>query len=162
MYEEDQNHGGLTDLKVGDLKFAIIAGRWHAEVVQMLIEGARQALIERGVKEKQIRVFEVPGSFELPLLASHLAFSDDYHAIIALGVLVKGETDHYKAILDGCTQGLMEVMLSSEVPIGFGVLMVESLGQAQERAGGKYGNKGKEAALVALEMANLIQKLEQE
>lgn len=135
--------------------FAIVHSRYNDDVVQALVRAARQTLIDRGVKARDVRVVEVPGAWELPLAAAYLADEDEVIAVIALGCVVRGETRHYEHVADECARGLMTVQLESGVPVSNGVLAVEQYEHAVERAGGRLGNKGEEAALAALAMAQM-------
>ena len=135
--------------------FAIVHSRYNAEVVQPLLKAARDTLKKRGVAERDIRVTEVPGAWELPLAAAYVADDEDVIAVIALGCVVRGETRHYEHVADECARGLMTVQLESGIPVANGVLAVEHYEHAKERAGGKLGNKGEECALTALAMAAL-------
>lgn len=137
-------------------RFALVAGRWHGPIVERLIDGAISSLVKYGAEPEAISIVRVPGSFEIPLACKHLALSGNYSALIALGVLIQGETDHYRLIADGLAQGLIAVMLETAVPIGFGVIAADSIHHASERAGDSGSNKGEEAALAALEMVGLL------
>lgn len=143
-------------LQAGDGRYAIVAARWHAEIMDRLIEGARRTLLDRGAGEAQIDLFRVPGSFELPLACDRAARSGAYVAVIALGVVIQGETPHHDYINLSVAQGLMQAGQNSQVPILFGVLTCHTIEQAMDRAGGKVGNKGEEAALAAIEMVHLL------
>jgi 6,7-dimethyl-8-ribityllumazine synthase len=135
--------------------FAIVHARYHDDVVQAMVRAARATLAAHGVEPGAIRVVEVPGAWELPLAAAWLADEDDVVAVIALGCVVRGETRHFEHVADQCARGLMAVQLESGVPVANGVLAVERYEHAVERAGGRVGNKGEEAALAALAMAEL-------
>ena len=148
-------------LKEGSLnasgkRFAVIASRWHHAIVDQLIEGALETLKREGTAEKDISLIRVPGSFEIPLAALTAARSGHYDAVIALGVLIRGDTDHYQLIAEELSAGLARVMFDTGVPVAFGVLTVHKVEHAEARAGGEHGNKGQEAALAAIEMANLL------
>lgn len=134
-------------------RYAIVAGRWNAQVVDALVEGARRAFAANGVPEESLDVLRAPGAWELPMLADMLARTRHYAAIVALGCVVRGETRHYEHIADNCAQALMRVALDHGVPVSNGVLAVEREADALARAGGAHGNKGEEAALAAIEMA---------
>jgi 6,7-dimethyl-8-ribityllumazine synthase len=138
------------------LKIVIIASRWNPNITNVLVAGAHECLKQHGLGESQIDIVRVPGAWELPITADALARARQYHAMIALGCVVRGDTRHYEHVADECARGLMRVSLDMQVPIGNGVLAVETYAQAQARAGGVMGNKGEEAALVVLEMANLM------
>ncbi len=146
-------------LSAGDGRYAIVAARWHAELMDALITGASEALSSRGAKESQIDVLRVPGSFELPLACDQAAQSGKYVAVIALGVVIQGETPHHDYINMSVAQGLMQAGQKSGIPILFGVLTCHTMEQALDRAGGKVGNKGEEAALAAIEMVNLLRTI---
>jgi 6,7-dimethyl-8-ribityllumazine synthase len=143
----------------GNGKFAIVAARFNQTVVDKLLEGALEGFRKHGVAENDILVTRVPGSFEIPLLAHKLAKSGKYTAIITLGAVIKGETDHYDHVAGAATNGVLNASLQSGVPVIFGILTCDTLEQAINRAGAKAGNKGFEAALTAIEMANLLTKL---
>lgn len=140
-------------------RFAIIASRWNARITDVLVAGARQSLGGNGVDASLIDVIRVPGAWEIPLAASHLAKAESYAAIIALGCVIRGDTRHYEHVADGCAQGLMQVQLETGVPVLNGVLAVERIEDAEARAGGSHGNKGEEVALAAVEMAQLLEQL---
>ena len=140
-------------------RFAIIASRWNPRIVDALIDGARRAFAEHGVGEAAIDLLRVPGAWELPMAAARIAAARGHVAIVALGCVVRGDTRHFEHIADGCAQGLMRVALDHAVPVCNGVLAVEAHEDAAKRAGGSHGNKGEEAALVAIEMAQLLEQL---
>jgi len=147
------------DLVARGLKFAIVASRYNEMATARLIDGAVDALTRHGVVDKEIRVVRVPGSFEIPLVALKLARSGKYSAVICLGALVRGETPHFEYLAAEVAKGTGQAGLETGVPVIFGVLTTETLEQAMERAGGKAGNKGADAAMAAIEMANLLQRL---
>ena len=149
------------DLVARDLKFAIVASRFNEFIVEPLVRGAIDALKRHGAAEQNIELVRVPGSFELPLAAKRLAQSKRYHAIIALGAIIKGATAHFDYVSGECAGGLSRAALDTGVPVSFGVLTTDTIEQAIERAGTKAGNKGADAALVAVEMANLLKRLDQ-
>lgn len=142
------------------LHFAILAGRFNHFIVDRLVEGAIDTLIRHGVNKEHITLLKTPGSFELPIAAKKLARTGRYHGLIALGAIIRGGTPHFEYVANECTKGLAQVALEFEIPVGFGVLTVDTIDQAIERAGTKAGNKGAEAALSALEMANLFRSIE--
>ena len=131
--------------------FAIVVARFNSEITSRLLDGARQALAE--AKAATIEVHHVPGSFELPLAAKLLAVTHRFHAIVALGAVVRGDTPHFDYVAGECARGLQNVALETGVPIAFGVLTTDNQQQALDRAGGKVGNKGYDAAMTAVEMA---------
>ncbi len=149
------------DLLARDLKFVIVAARFNDFIVDSLVRGALDALKRHGASEQNIAVVRVPGAFELALAARKLAQSKRYQAIIALGAVIKGATPHFDYVCGECASGLSKVGQETGIPVSFGVLTTDTIEQAIERAGTKVGNKGADAALVALEMANLLIKLEQ-
>ena len=139
----------------GGRRFAIITSRFNANVTDRLLMGARACLEEHGVRESDVDTFSVPGAWELPVTALHAA-RNGYDAVIAIGCVIRGDTPHFDYVAGGAAQGLAEISVQTGVPVVFGVLTTEDLEQALDRAGGKAGNKGWEAALTALEMADLI------
>ena len=143
------------------VRFAILASRWNPRVVDALVEGARKGFADHGVDAGAIDVVRVPGAWELPLAAERLARARSHVAIVALGCVVRGDTRHYEQVADGCAQGLMRVALEHGIPVCNGVLAVEAHADAEKRAGGSHGNKGEEAAMVAVEMAQLLGTLPQ-
>ena len=150
------------DLRVHpDARFAILASRWNPRIVDALVESARATLLANGVAEAAIDVVRVPGAWELPVIARQLAQAGGHAAIVALGCVVRGDTRHYEQVADGASDGLMRVALDTGVPVMNGVLAVEKFEDALARAGGSHGNKGEEAALVAIEMADLRRKLQE-
>jgi len=143
-----------------DVRFALAAARFNSFIVQNLISGAVDTLCRHGIPETSIDLIWTPGSFELPLAAQRLAASERYDGIIALGAVIRGGTPHFEYVAGECTKGLATVSLKYDIPIGFGVLTVDTIEQAVERAGTKAGNKGAEAALSVLEMVSLLRRLE--
>ena len=147
------------DFKPTKAKFALLVSRWNSFVVESLKDGAIDALRRHGVVEAQVTVIYAPGAFELPLTAQKLAASGKYDAIVALGAVIRGGTPHFEYVAGECVKGLAQVSLNAQLPVTFGVLTVDSIEQAIERAGTKAGNKGAEAALSALEMVSLLSQL---
>ena len=141
------------------LSFAIVVSRWNEFLTKELLAGALDALRRHGADESKITVAWVPGSFEIPVAAQTLAKSGRYDGVIALGAVIRGATSHYDHIAGAVTSGLSRISLDTGLPVAFGVLTVESIEQGIERSGSKAGNKGAEAALVAVEMANLLTQL---
>ena len=141
------------------LRFAIVVGRFNHLISARLLEGCNAELARRGANDDDVHVTWVPGAFEIPLAARSLAASGRYDAIIALGVVIRGGTPHFDYVCQGVTDGVREVMRDTSVPVAFGVLTVDDVDQALERAGGEHGNKGAEAALAAIEMARLCPRL---
>lgn len=148
------------ELNVSGAKFAIVAGRWHALIVDGLLDGAINCLKEHGVKEEEITIFRAPGAVEIPLVVKKIAEKKEFDAIITLGAVIRGGTPHFEYVSSVVSEGSAKVMLDTDTPVSFGVLTVDNMEQALERIGAKpgseIGNKGEEAALSALEMVNLL------
>jgi 6,7-dimethyl-8-ribityllumazine synthase len=140
-------------------RFAVVAARFNQIVVEPLVGGALDGLKRHGVSDEAIDVVWVPGSFEIPLVAQQLAGSRKYAAVICLGAVIRGDTDHYDHVASGATHGVAQAALSTGVPVIFGILTCDTLEQAINRAGAKSGNKGFEAAMAAIEMVNLLSQL---
>ena len=140
-------------------RFAILASRWNPRITDALVAGARKAFADNGVAEDAIDVVRVPGAWDLPVAAARLAKAGGHVALVALGCVVRGDTRHYEQVADGCSEGLMRVALDYRLPVCNGVLAVEDHVDAEKRAGGSHGNKGEEAAQVAIEMAQLLEQL---
>ncbi len=149
------------DLLVRDASFAIVVSRWNELITRRLLEGALETFRRHGGSEENITVLWVPGSFELPLVADRLAKSGKYQAVCCLGAVIQGSTMHHDYINHQVAAGIMRSSQESGVPVLFGVLTCETMEQAMDRAGGKVGNKGGEAALAAIEMVNLLQSIDQ-
>ena len=141
------------------MRVAVIAGRFNDFIVEPLLNGALGLLEQHGADRKAIKVLRVPGAFELPLVAQKLAGSRRYDAVIALGAVIRGDTPHFDFVAGECAAGLSRVALDTGVPVIFGVLTTDTVEQATDRAGGKHGNKGAEAALSAIEMVHLLRDL---
>ena len=137
--------------------FAIVASRFNDFITKSLLDGCTDTLIRHGVKEDEIKVYWVPGSFEIPMVAKRLANFKTYDAVICLGTVIRGATPHFDYIVNQVAKGISEVSLSTEKPVIFGIITADTIEQAIERAGTKEGNKGKDAALNAIEMVNLIE-----
>lgn len=148
------------DLSGEQGRFAVVVARFNALIADRLLDGAVGVLRQHGVTENSLHVVRVPGAFEIPLAARQLADGGAVEGIVALGCVIRGATPHFDYVAGTCADGLARVQLDYGVPIGFGVLTVEHLEQALERAGSKAGNKGADAALAMLEMANLLRKLD--
>lgn len=148
------------DFSANDAQYAIVVGRWNSFVVESLLDGAIDALKRHGIKDEQLTVIRAPGAYELPIVCQKLAETERYNAIIALGAVIRGGTPHFDFVAGEAAGGLNSVALTASMPVVFGVLTVDSIEQAIERAGTKAGNKGAEAALVALEMVNLFKQIE--
>ncbi|HUT84529.1 MAG TPA: 6,7-dimethyl-8-ribityllumazine synthase [Thermodesulfobacteriota bacterium] len=146
-------------LKAEGLRFAIVASRFNDFISRRLIDGATDALLRHGADEKNIEIVRVPGSFEIPLVAKKVAGSKKYDAVICVGAVIRGATPHFEYISAEVAKGIAQVSLESEIPVAFGILTTDNIEQAIERAGTKSGNKGWDAALSAIEMANLLREL---
>ena len=144
---------------VPDARYAIIASRWNPRITDALVAGARKAFEDNGVSADAVDVVRVPGAWELPLAAARIGAAGKHVAIVALGCVVRGDTRHYEHVADRCAEGLMRVALDYKVPVLNGVLAAERFEDAEARAGGSHGNKGEEAAMAAIEMHNLLEKL---
>ncbi|HDK8528068.1 6,7-dimethyl-8-ribityllumazine synthase [Staphylococcus aureus] len=142
-----------------DLKVAIVVSRFNDFITGRLLEGAKDTLIRHDVNEDNIDVAFVPGAFEIPLVAKKLASSGNYDAIITLGCVIRGATSHYDYVCNEVAKGVSKVNDQTNVPVIFGILTTESIEQAVERAGTKAGNKGAEAAVSVIEMANLLKSI---
>ena len=142
-----------------DLKVAIVVSRFNDFITGRLLEGAKDTLIRHDVNEDNIDVAFVPGAFEIPLVAKKLASSGNYDAVITLGCVIRGATSHYDYVCNEVAKGVSKVNDQTNVPVIFGILTTESIEQAVERAGTKAGNKGAEAAVSAIEMANLLKSI---
>ncbi|HDE4994258.1 TPA: 6,7-dimethyl-8-ribityllumazine synthase [Staphylococcus aureus] len=142
-----------------DLKVAIVVSRFNDFITGRLLEGAKDTLIRHDVNEDNIDVAFIPGAFEIPLVAKKLASSGNYDAIITLGCVIRGATSHYDYVCNEVAKGVSKVNDQTNVPVIFGILTTESIEQAVERAGTKAGNKGAEAAVSAIEMANLLKSI---
>ncbi len=147
------------DLSVADARFVIVVGRFNGFIAERLLEGALDALQRSGSAGEEVAVVRVPGAFEIPLVAQKLAASGDYDAVIALGAVIRGSTPHFDYVAGECAKGLSALQMEYGLPVAFGVLTVDTIEQAIERAGTKAGNKGAEAALTAIEMVSLLRKL---
>lgn len=141
------------------LKIGLVVSRFNEFITRRLLEGAQDALVRHGVADADIDVVRVPGSFEIPLIAKKLAESKKYNAVICLGAVIRGATPHFEYINAEVSKGIARIGLDTGVPVTFGVITADTLEQAIERAGAKEGNKGFDAAVDAIEMANLIKKI---
>ncbi|HEX2042703.1 MAG TPA: 6,7-dimethyl-8-ribityllumazine synthase [Acidimicrobiales bacterium] len=141
------------------MRVAVAASRFNELVTDRLVAGARDGLLRHGVDEGSLTLVWAPGAFELPLVARRLAESAEYDAVVCVGAVIRGATDHYEHVAGQCAAGLGRVALDTGVPVVFGVLTTDTTEAALERAGGKLGNKGFEAAVTAIEMADLLRQL---
>jgi 6,7-dimethyl-8-ribityllumazine synthase len=149
---------GSTDAT--GMRFAIVASRFNDMVTRELLDGALETLREHGVPDDALDVAWCPGAFEVPLLAQRMAETGRYSAVITVGAVIRGETGHYDVVAEGVASGILQASLKTGVPIMFGVLTVDTLEQAFERAGGKMGNKGAESALGAIELARVLEEVD--
>jgi 6,7-dimethyl-8-ribityllumazine synthase len=148
------------ELVVRDARIALLVSRFNSFVVDSLLAGALDTLKRHGADERDLQIVKVPGAYEMPLVAQRLAASKRFEAIIALGAVIRGGTPHFEYVAGECTRGLSAVSMQYGIPVAFGVLTVDTIEQAIERAGTKAGNKGGEAALSAIEMVSLLRGLE--
>ena len=146
-------------LSAKGLKFAVIVGRFNDFISERLLEGALDTLLRSGASSDDIEIVKVPGTFEMPVAAKTLAKRGGSDAIICIGCVIRGETPHSDYVAGMAARGVSKVSLDFECPVAFGVITADSLEQAIERAGAKYGNKGRDAALTAIEMANLLKAI---
>jgi 6,7-dimethyl-8-ribityllumazine synthase len=140
-------------------RFAIIASRWNEFVASKLVDGAVDALGKTGARDEDIEIYRCPGAFELPGLARRVADSGTFDAIVCLGVVIRGATPHFDVVVNQTTRGIAQISAEAKLAVGFGVLTCDTIEQAIERAGSKGGNRGADAAMAAIEMANLYDKL---
>ena len=144
----------------GDARFAIVVSRFNAFITDKLLEGALDALQRHEADMDALTIVRCPGSFEIPVVARRLAESGDYEAVICLGAVIRGATSHYDLVASEVTKGVAQVGLQTGIPVVFGVITTDTIEQAVERAGTKAGNKGADAAIAAIEMVNLLGRLE--
>lgn len=148
------------DYSAKNIKIAIVAGRFNDFVVESLISGAVDCLLRHGGSEHDIEIARVPGAVEIPLAVQRMGRTGKYDAIIALGAVIRGGTPHFDYVAGECSKGLGQLALQLDIPVAFGVLTVDTIEQAIERAGTKAGNKGAEAAMGTMEMVNLLRQIE--
>ncbi len=146
-------------LMVQGARFCIVASRFNGFIVDHLVAGAVDALLRHGAKKEDIHLVKTPGAYELPLAVQKAAASRRYDAIVAIGAVIRGATPHFDYVAGECVKGISSISLRHEIPVAFGVLTVDTIDQAIERAGTKAGNKGAEAALSAIEMVNLLNQM---
>ncbi len=146
-------------LSAADFRFAIVVSRWNDKLTSKLADGAVEALYESGVDPASMKIFRVPGSFELPVACLKAAQSGDFDAVIALGIVIRGDTPHFDYVAGQAASGIMQASLQTVVPILFGVITADNIEQATARSGEKSDNKGFEAALSAVEMVNLFREM---
>jgi len=143
-----------------DRRFAVVASRFNQQIVEKLVDGALDALIRHGTAVDDVDVVWVPGAWELPIAARRLLATERYHALVAVGAVIRGDTPHFDYVAGEASRGLASASADYDTPIGFGVLTCDNDAQAEARAGGAHGNKGWDAALAALEMADLFDRLD--
>jgi 6,7-dimethyl-8-ribityllumazine synthase len=143
-----------------DRRFAVVASRFNQAIVERLVDGALDALVRHGAAAENVDVVWVPGAWELPIAARRLLASERYNALVAVGAVIRGDTPHFDYVAGEASRGLAAASIEFDVPIGFGVLTCDNDEQAEARAGGAHGNKGWDAALAALEMADLFDRLD--
>ncbi|MEE8429444.1 MAG: 6,7-dimethyl-8-ribityllumazine synthase [Gammaproteobacteria bacterium] len=148
------------EVMVREARFVLLVSRFNSFVVENLLAGAKNALLRHGATESDLRIVRVPGAYEMPLAARRIAANKSCDAIIALGAIIRGGTPHFEYVAGECIKGLSAVSAQFELPVALGVLTVDTVAQAIERAGMKSGNKGIEAAMSAIEMDSLLRKLE--
>ncbi len=148
------------ELTIQGAQFCLIVSRFNSFIVESLLSGAIDALKRHGAEDSDLQIVRVPGAFEMPLAAQRVAAKKQFDAIIALGAVIRGGTPHFEYVAGECTKGLAQVSSQHDVPVAFGVLTVDTIEQAIERAGTKAGNKGVEAAMSAIEMVNLLRTLD--
>ena len=147
------------ELQAKGLKFGIVISRFNEFITSKLLDGAKDALVRHGAKEDDIDVAKVPGSFEIPMIAKKMAVKGVYNAIICLGTVIRGATPHFEYISAEVSKGIASASMETGVPIAFGIITCDTIEQAVERAGTKSGNKGWDAAMTAIEMAQLLKKV---
>jgi 6,7-dimethyl-8-ribityllumazine synthase len=150
------------DLHARGRRFAIVVARFNELVTRKLLDGALEALRAHDVADDDVDVVWVPGAFEIPPIARRLALSNTYDGVVCLGAVIRGETAHFEHVAGQAAAGIREAAEAADVPVSFGVLTTEDLDQALDRAGGKHGNKGWDAAVAAIEMASLLEQLPKE
>jgi len=159
--DEGEDMNTITGKLISEnIKIGIVAARFNEFITSKLLSGAIDGLVRHGVNDEDISVAWVPGAYEIPLIASKMAKSRKYDAIICLGAVIRGSTTHYDYVCNEVSKGIAQVSLASDIPVLFGVLTTENIEQAIERAGVKSGNKGFECAEGAIEMVNLIRNIE--
>jgi len=140
-------------------RFALVASRYNEVITNRLIQGAEDCLLRHGASAEDIEVFRTPGSFEIPLVARKVAAGGKFHAVVCLGAIIRGETPHFDFVASEAARGVARAAVDTGVPVIFGIVTTDTVEQAIDRAGGRAGNRGAEAALGAIEMANLLEKL---
>jgi 6,7-dimethyl-8-ribityllumazine synthase len=147
------------ELQAKGLKFGVVISRFNDFITSKLLDGAKDALLRHGAKEDDIDVIKVPGSFEIPMVAKRMALKGTYNAILCLGTVIRGATPHFEYIAAEVSKGIASASMETGIPIAFGIITSDTIEQAVERAGTKSGNKGWDAAITAIEMAQLLKKI---
>lgn len=147
-------------LAAKDLRIGIVASRFNSFIVEHLVQGAIDALLRHGARERDITLARIPGAWEMPIVVQRMAASRRFDAIIALGAVIRGATPHFDYVAGECAKGIAQASMGSDIPVTFGVLTTDTIEQAVERAGTKAGNKGADAAVSAIETVNLLRQLE--
>lgn len=147
------------ELQAKGLKFGIVISRFNEFITSKLLDGAKDALLRHGAKDDDIDVVKVPGSFEIPIVAKKMAMKGTYHSVICLGTVIRGATPHFDYIAAEVSKGIAAASMDTGIPIAFGVITCDTIEQAVERAGSKSGNKGWDAAITAIEMAQVMKKI---
>jgi len=147
------------ELQAKGLKFGIVISRFNEFITSKLLDGAKDALLRHGAKDEDIDVVKVPGSFEIPIVAKKMAMKGTYHSVICLGTVIRGATPHFDYIAAEVSKGIAAASMDTGIPIAFGVITCDTIEQAVERAGSKSGNKGWDAAITAIEMAQVMKKI---
>jgi len=155
-----QSQVKFENISAEGYRFAIIVARWNGELTAKLARGALDALSKAGANKDEIEIFNVPGAFELPVAAMKAAETGTFDAVICLGVVIRGETPHFDYVAGQAAAGIMQASMDTGIPVMFGVVTANTVEQAQARCGGDVGNKGYEAAMSAIEMANLLREME--
>lgn len=155
-----QSQVKFENISAEGYRFAIIVARWNGELTAKLARGALDALSKAGANKDEIEIFNVPGAFELPVAAMKAAETGTFDAVICLGVVIRGETPHFDYVAGQAAAGIMQASMDTGIPVMFGVVTANTVEQAQARCGGNVGNKGYEAAMSAIEMANLLREME--
>ncbi len=159
MYEGGDMKIIEGELQAKGLKFCIVVSRFNEFITERLLEGAKDCLLRHGADEKEIDIVRVPGAFEIPLIAKVAAKKGIYNAIICLGTVIRGATPHFEYVAAEVSKGISHVSLETGIPVAFGIITADTIEQAIERAGSKAGNKGWDAAMTAIEMAQVMKKL---
>ena len=159
MSREPEDLPASGQAPLGEGRFAIARATFYPDLAERLTAGALKGFREEGIAEEAVEIFDVPGAFELPLAAKACASSGAYAGVACLGAVIRGETPHFDHVAGECARGLQDVALGTGIPVAFGVLTTEDMGQALSRAGGKHGNKGWDAAMAAMETADVLDRL---